>query len=341
MHFPGVFSLVNPSHENEAAAIIREEAPELRLCLSHENGRMGLLERENAAALNACLGDMAALTIRGIVDALHSLGITAPLFMSQNDGTLMDTEFAARFPVLTISSGPTNSMRGAAWLSGVRDGIVVDVGGTSTDVGTLVKGFPREAAVAIQLAGVRTNFRMPDMVSIPLGGGTIVEPDTLRIGPESVGYRLTEQALVFGGDTLTTTDLAVADGRANIGDASLAQGLASPLVDYAMTEIRSRVETAIDRVKLSGGEAPVVLVGGGSILLDDGLAGASEVLRPRHAEVANAIGAAIAQVGGQVERVYSLEQTWREQAVAGLFGGGNRTGGGRRCGPFDRGGGGD
>ena len=54
----------------------------------------------------------------------------------------MDAQFASRFPVLTISSGPTNSMRGAAFLSGVRDGIVVDVGGTSTDVGALVRGFP-------------------------------------------------------------------------------------------------------------------------------------------------------------------------------------------------------
>ena len=311
----GVFSLVNPAHEIEAAAIIREEAPDIRVCLSHENGRMGLLERENAATLNACLGDMAALTIRGITQALESLGISAPLFMSQNDGTLMDTEFASRFPVLTISSGPTNSMRGAAWLSGVRDGIVVDVGGTSTDVGALVKGFPREAAVAIQLAGVRTNFRMPDTVSIPLGGGTVVETEPFRIGPVSVGYRLTERGLVFGGDTLTTTDLAVADGRANIGDPRLVEGLEGQLVDSAMAEIKNRVETTIDRVKLSGGDAPVVLVGGGSILLPDELVGASEVLRPQHADVANAIGAAIAQVGGQVERVYSLEQIGREQAV--------------------------
>lgn len=316
----GVFSLVNPAHETEAAAIIREEAPDIRVCLSHENGRMGLLERENAATLNACLGDMAALTIRGIGEALESLGITAPLFMSQNDGTLMDTEFASRFPVLTISSGPTNSMRGAAWLSGVRDGIVVDVGGTSTDVGALVKGFPREAAVAIQLAGVRTNFRMPDMVSIPLGGGSIVlrqaQDEQLRIGPESVGYRLTEQALVFGGDTLTTTDLAVAHGRANVGNARLVERLERPLVEGAMAEVQRRAETAIDRVKLSGGDAPVVLVGGGSILLGGELAGASQVLRPQHADVANAIGAAIAQVGGQVERVYSLEQAGREEAIA-------------------------
>ncbi len=312
----GVFSPVNSSHEAEAAGIIREEAPAIRVCLSHENGRMGLLERENAAALNACLGDMAALTIQGIEQALDSLGIFAPLYMSQNDGTLMDAEFAARFPVLTISSGPTNSMRGAAYLSGVTDGIVVDMGGTSTDVGALVKGFPREAAAAVQLAGVRTNFRMPDMVSIPLGGGTVVEREPLRIGPESVGYRLTGEALVFGGNTLTTTDLAVADGRAEVGDPRLVERLEPALVALTMAEIQARVETAIDRVKLTSEDVPVVLVGGGSVLLGNSLGGAARLLRPQHAGVANAIGAAIAQVGGQVERVYSLESIGREQAIA-------------------------
>ena len=312
----GVFSPVDPRHENEAAALIQEEAPDLRVCLSHENGRMGLLERENAAALNACLGDVAHRTVQGIAGALQQLGINAPLFMSQNDGTLMDTDFAARFPVLTISSGPTNSMRGAAWLSGITDGIVVDVGGTSTDVGALVKGFPRESAVAVHLAGVRTNFRIPDMVSIALGGGTVVTPEPWRIGPESVGYRLAEEALVFGGGTVTTTDAAVADGRADVGDRQLAAMLDRALVELTMNEVQARVETAVDRVKLSGEDVPVVLVGGGSILLGDALAGASEVLQPEHAGVANAIGAAIAQVGGQMERVYSLETGGRAEAIA-------------------------
>ena len=312
----GVFSPVNTAHELEARDIIMEEAPEMRVCLSYENGRMGLLERENAAVLNACLGDIAARAIDGINDALLSLGIAAPLYMSQNDGTLMDSEFALKFPVLTISSGPTNSIRGAAYLSGVEDGIVVDVGGTSTDAGALVKGFPREAAVAIQLAGVRTNFRMPDTVSIPLGGGTIVADNPFRMGPESVGYRLTEDALVFGGSTLTASDLAVADGRAALGNPGLAAGLDRQLVSRAMSEIRSRVEDVIDRVKLSSGDAPVVLVGGGSVLVDESLAGASIVIRPEHADVANAIGAAIAQVGGQVERVYSLETHARDEAIA-------------------------
>ena len=82
-----------------------------------------------------------------------------------------------------------------------------------------------------------------------------------------------------------------------------------------MAEIKRRVETAIDRVKLSHDDVPVVLVGGGSILLGDSLKGGSDVLRPEHAGVANAIGAAIAQVGGQVERVYSLESVGREEAI--------------------------
>ena len=312
----GVFSPVDPSHETEAATIIKEVAPDLGVCLSHENGRMGLLERENAAVLNACLGDVAFRTVQGIEAALTELGINAPLFMSQNDGTLMDVEFAARFPVLTISSGPTNSMRGAAYLSGVTDGIVVDVGGTSTDVGALVKGFPRESAVVVDLAGVRTNFRIPDMVSIALGGGTVVQPDLWRIGPESVGYRLTDESLIFGGQTLTATDLAVAAGRTELGDPRLVAGLSPTLVSRGMAEIQERVETAIDSVKLSQDAIPVVLVGGGSILLGDNLAGASRVLRPENAGVANAIGAAIAQVGGQVERVYSLEAGNRAEAIA-------------------------
>jgi N-methylhydantoinase A/oxoprolinase/acetone carboxylase beta subunit len=157
---------------------------------------------------------------------------------------------------------------------------------------------------------------MPDTLSIPLGGGTVVEPDPFRMGPESVGYRLTEEALVFSGPTLTTTDLAVAAGQADVGDKQQVSHLDERLVSHAMSVVQARVEDAIDRVKLSQGNVPVVLVGGGSVLLGDALAGASNVLRPEHAGVANAIGAAIAQVGGQVERVYSLEAVGREQAIS-------------------------
>lgn len=78
---------------------------------------------------------------------------------------------------MTFSSGPTNSMRGAAFLSNNKDAIVVDIGGTSTDVGVLQNGFPREASTRVKCGGVTTNFRMPDVFSIALGGGSIVRKD--------------------------------------------------------------------------------------------------------------------------------------------------------------------
>ena len=312
----GVFSPVNLTHEEETAAIIRAEASDIQVTLSSEIGRIGILERENAAALNACLCNVAERTVGGIREALNVLGLNVALFLSQNDGTLMDAGFAARFPVFTIASGPTNSMRGATILSGVRDGIVVDVGGTSTDVGALVKGFPRESSVAVSIAGVRTNFRMPDVLSIGLGGGSIVKQDSLSIGPESVGYRLLDKALVFGGKELTATDVAVAGELAQLGDSKLVKTLPAAFVERALGEMRRRVEEVVDQVKLSAEPLPVILVGGGSILIGDTLNGATQVLRPEHFSVANAIGAAIAQVGGQVEKVYSLDAMSREEARA-------------------------
>ena len=312
----GVFSPVDTSHEERAGAIIREESSDLNVTLSSEIGRVGILERENAATLNACLVDVAERTINAIRNAISSLGLDVPLFLSQNDGTLMDAEFAASYPVFTIASGPTNSMRGAAFLSGVLDGIVVDIGGTSTDGGALVSGFPREASVAVNVAGVRTNFRMPDVFSIALGGGSIVQRDPLQIGPASVGYRLVEEGLVFGGNVLTTTDMAVVAGLADIGNSGLLGGVGKSFAEDVISEIQTRIEDVVDQLKLSAAPVPVILVGGGNILAKDSLAGASDVLRPEHAGVANAIGAAIAQVGGQVEKVYSLSDVSREEALA-------------------------
>ena len=311
----GVFSPVDPSHERQVAVLFAKEAPEIAVSLSHEIGRMGLLERENAATLNASLIEVAHRTISGIRSALSTLGIDAPLYFSQNDGTLMDAEFASQYPVLTMASGPTNSMRGAAFLSGVQDGIVVDVGGTSTDVGALVSGFPREASVVVEIAGVRTNFRMPDVVSVALGGGSIVRRDPLRIGPDSVAFRLKSEAIVFGGSTITATDLAVAAGRVHIGshEPTLIPDL---LAREGIDQFNTAVEDVIDQLKLNAGSTPVILVGGGSVLVNDNLQGASEVLRPPHAEVANAIGAAIAQVGGQMEKVYDLGRMTRQDALA-------------------------
>jgi len=108
----------------------------------------------------------------------------------------------------------------------------------------------------------------------------------------------------------------VAGGRAEVGDRSLVAHLDGALVERALHEIDAAVELAVDRIKTSADPVPVVLVGGGTILLGESLAGASELVKPDHAAVANAIGAAIAQVGGEVDHVFSLDGTTREDVLA-------------------------
>lgn len=313
----GAFSPVDPSHEQRAGAILREVlGDEIPITYSYEIGSVGLIERENAAILNAALVNAAKVAAGGFQEALAAHGIDARLFFSQNDGTLMALEYAIRYPILTVASGPTNSIRGAAFLSGLQDAIVVDVGGTSTDVGILVKSFPRESSIAVDVAGVRTNFRTPDLLSIAVGGGTRVTNDNgLQIGPASVGYRLLTEGLIFGGNTLTLSDIAVADKRASFGDPSKVAHLDADFVKQVTEEVRRMCEDAVDRVKTSAAPMPIILVGGGSVVIPQDLAGASQVIRPENYDVANAIGAAIAQCSGEIERVFSLQEMTRDQAI--------------------------
>lgn len=313
-----VFSPVNSEFERRAAEILTGQLPGIAVSLSSEVGRMGLLERENATIINASLRELAGRIVDGLADTLAAAGIRAPLYLSQNDGTLMDVEFARRYPVATFASGPTNSMRGAAFLSGVDTCAVVDVGGTTSDIGVLQNGFPREATTEVSVAGIRTNFRMPDVLSLGIGGGSRVHDDggTVTVGPDSVGYRLAQDALVFGGDTITATDVAVAAGRADIGDPGLVRDLDRSLVDAALRRIAADVADAIERMRTSPDPLPVVVVGGGSILLPDSFGDESgPVHRPDHFAVANAIGAAIAQIGGMVDRIFPVEPGQRRAVL--------------------------
>mgnify|MGYP000656179686 CR=1 FL=1 len=312
-----VFSPVSSDFEKRAGEILQRELPEAHITLSSDIGRIGLLERENAAIMNACLRDLSAHVIEAFRKAIAAAGIKGRFFLTQNDGTLMDAAFAERFPVLTFASGPTNSMRGAAFLSGVKDAIVVDIGGTTSDVGSLTKGFPRQATVAVEVGGVRTNFRMPDVFSIGLGGGSlVVDGDKgVTVGPRSVGYRIITEALIFGGQTLTTSDIIVAAGKADLGDAAKVAHLTPDLITRTEARIAEMLEDCVERSRLSPEPLPVIVVGGGSILVG-GPIGGLEVIKPDHFAVANAVGAAIAQVSGEVDRVYALADIGREQALA-------------------------
>ena len=226
---------------------------------------MGLLERENAAIINASLKPLANEVVDSFKLLQNNLKLSCPMFFTRNDGTLIEAAEVIELPVLTFACGPTNSMRGAAFLSGLDNALVVDVGGTTTDVGEVQDGFPRLAGTSVMVADVRTNFSMPDVISIGLGGGSIVSSeDPLSIGPVSVGHELPQRAKVFNGDTLTATDLAVAAGRCKIGDKK-APSLTS--LDKLIEIMDKMIADKVARARTSNKVIPVIGVGGGSVMM--------------------------------------------------------------------------
>ncbi|TPW27886.1 hydantoinase/oxoprolinase family protein [Martelella alba] len=300
-----LFSPLTDECERLAAEIVRSVIPDARITLSNTLGRIGMLERENVTLLNAALQGLGQNTVSAFGVALKEAGIDAPFYLTQNDGTVVLAAVAAANPVYSFASGPTNSMRGAASLTGLSEAMVVDVGGTTSDIGCLVGGFPREANNVVEVGGVRTLFRMPDLLPMALGGGTIIDPESGTIGPRSVGYRITEKALVFGGDTLTTTDIAVAAGLVEIGDRDRVGHLDKRFVADTLARIGHMVEDGVDRMKTSSDGVKLIAVGGGAFLIPETIRGISEVVKVEHAGVANALGAAMAQVSGEVDQVFS------------------------------------
>lgn len=312
------FAPINGEMEQQAAAIVRDEIADADITLSSDIGGLGLLERENSAIMNASLSRLSKHVVDSFRRALRELYINCPFYISQNDGTLMTPEFVQKFPIFTFASGPTNSMRGAAFLTGVKDAIVLDIGGTTCDVGVLQQGMPRESSFEVDIGGVRTNFRMPDVLAIGLGGGSVIRlnEEGYRIGPDSVGYRISKEALLFGGDTLTATDIAVADNPSlAVGNPELVKSIPADLVAALIAKMHQLCESALDRMKTAAGDVPVILVGGGHILLSRPLIGCSKLHRPEYAQVANAIGAAIAQVGAEIDHIYSYREMGRESAL--------------------------
>ena len=120
--------------------------------------------------------------------------------------------------------------------------------------------------------------------------------------------------MVFGGGDLTATDVAVAGGLISLGDPARVAELDRDLVDRAIKRMHATVGDAIDRMKTEAADIPVIAVGGGAFLVPERLSGVSEVLHVEHGAVANAVGAAIAQVSGECDQIF--QGVSREEALA-------------------------
>ena len=322
----GIFSPVKPDHEIEAANIFKEIiGSDITISLSHKLGTLGLIERENATILNASVVSVAKAAADAFENACDERDIEATIYFSQNDGTLMSVDYARNYPILTVSSGPTNSFRGAAFLTGLDDFIVVDVGGTTMLSGVMIKGFPRQSAATVNLAGVRTNFRMPDLVSLGCGGGSIIRSsdNSVNIGPDSLGYNIVNDSIAWGGNIITTTDISLAAGYAQIEDDKLQYSklkqINKNIINLSVDEIIKKLERSVEMIRTNPDPMPMVLVGGGGLIISPNhynkIFGISKVVRPENFQSANALGAAIAQVSGEIDMVFALEDTTREDAI--------------------------
>ncbi|PNH46479.1 hypothetical protein VD0004_g1697 [Verticillium dahliae] len=318
--------------ESEARTIILSELERLdtdyakstNIVLSNSVAGSGLLARENASVLNASILTFARRTVYSFIRAMRKVGLQCPLYLTSNAGHLLPFSEAVSFPIRIFSSGPTNSMRGAAFLAreelaaiaGDKGCVVVDVGGTTSDVGALLpNGYPRLSKTYTELAGVKINLDMPSVESIGLGGGSIIREVrtatssvTVTVGPDSVGHALTSEAMCFGGSVPTATDIAIASSPDEllIGDPALVQ-LDSTVVACGADRMKNMLEALIDRIKLSPEDCTVVLVGGGAILCPPTLKGVNHIIRSEYAGVANAIGAALAKIYGTAEAMVDAD----------------------------------
>jgi N-methylhydantoinase A/oxoprolinase/acetone carboxylase beta subunit len=300
-----VFSSVSPEHELEAAELVRRQlGASTRVSLSHEIGTIGLLERENATVLNAALGGVAERLAETFAEELERGGIDAELFFAKGDGTVMTLEHAVRFPVYMLGSGFASGVCGAAWLSGVADGVMLDIGAERSTVGTLVGGRPSERATPHELAGVRTNLSIPESLTLPFGGSTIVRLDrtSAAITAESVGGRLQGEALIFGGATPTLTDAAVAGGRGKRGTHSLSSSQRRALTGVLPMLDRLLAE-AVENGRNALPAATLVVFGGASMLAPQELTGVGEVIAPGDGDIAGAVGLVVAPASGQADRI--------------------------------------
>jgi N-methylhydantoinase A/oxoprolinase/acetone carboxylase beta subunit len=185
----GMFSVANPWHEERAAEMARQ-LTSLPVVAGHTlSGELGIKERTVTAILNAKLLPVIEEFLTAVQNALSSRHIKARIMVFKGDGGLMSLEVARERPVETILSGPAASLMGGKALANLDDCIVVDVGGTSTDIAYLEGGFPRLDMEGAMVGEWRTRVKAIDMWTCGLGGDSLVslaEDGDLLIGPNRV-----------------------------------------------------------------------------------------------------------------------------------------------------------
>lgn len=323
------FGQRNPSHELRIREILREMYPECKVELGHKvSGKLNFPRRVATSMLASATGERYHKFVTEIKKALEERKITAPVYILKADGGTLPIEKSIKFPVETIFSGPAASTIGALALTPEgQTSVVVDIGGTTTDLALILSGKPLIASKGAKLGNFLTHVRAFAVRSIAVGGDSIVRVretenglKTVTIGPEREG-----PAYCMGGEKPTPTDALRVLGLIEVGDserankiiASVASSLGKTKTEAASLIVDTTAEMIAQAVRemfLEWEQEPayriwevlqkkkerpdnVVGIGGGAKGL---IAGVAEKLNakpvvPEYSEVGNAIGAAVAR----------------------------------------------
>ena len=219
----GYLAVRNPEHEERVAEIARGML-DVPVVLGHElSSGLGFNERSTTALMNARLTPVIADLVASVKQSLSSFGIDAPLMIVKGDGTVINEEEAVKRPVETVLSGPASSLTGAKALTGLDDAIMVDIGGTTTDIGVLRGGFPRLEKEGALIGGKRTRVLAAAVSTFGIGGdsrivvnGTRTELTPVRVIPvciaasrwPNVARRLSELASAVPDRAAESSDTA-------------------------------------------------------------------------------------------------------------------------------------
>ncbi len=296
----GAFSPLYSTQEEEAANAL----PGVPVSLSHEIGGMGVIERENSTILNAALKKVMTTGFARLSEMIRKLQFSCPIFISQNNGSVISLDQALSNPILTLSAGPTNSFVGGGKLSQLENAIIVDIGGTSTDIGIIKNGYPRRCLQHSMIGGITLNFPTPDVLSIALGGGSYIQK--MAIGPKSCAKDLFQQGVSFGGSQLTLTDIAIAMDQVRIPHAKKVE-ISKIQCDEVMKVMIEGIDQLVHRIESRQNHLPVILVGGGASLIPQRMM-PSRYHIPPYAHVANAFGAALGEISATIDTIVCLNE---------------------------------
>ena len=331
----GKFSCRNPKHEMEILAAM--ESVTDHVSLGHRlSGQLNFPRRMATTYVNAAVWSLHARFVQDVEAFIRDRGIGAPVYILKADGGTFSLSRSRTFPAQTILSGPAASIMGTLnTFSAAEDAVVLDIGGTTTDIAVFADGVPLLEPLGVTLGSYRTLIRGLRTCSIGIGGDSVVTVSNRRlvIGPERKG-----PAAALGGAAATPTDAMIVSGRLDLGCREAAVAVLEPIAgtlkcstgeaaERIFAQTCDTITTAVREVIAKVNNQPVYtihellegkivaprllyVVGGPAHVMAMPLGErlGCTVHVPDHAEVANAIGAALSRVTAEVTILADTEQ---------------------------------